>query len=87
MLLQWRNKHNARYYTVSLQQDLFGGWALSLFWGKEGVRSKRVAHQPVDSEKDGLLAIRRISERREAHGYELVDVSFLPAISKTTARP
>lgn len=79
MLLQWRNKHNARYYTVSLQQDLFGGWGLTLFWGTEGVKSRRVAHQPVDSEKDGLLAINRISKRREAHGYELVDVAFLPS--------
>lgn len=79
MLLHWRNQSNARYYTVSLQQDLFGGWALSLFWGKEGVKSRRVTHRPVESEKDGLLAIRRISRRREAHGYELVDVSFQPA--------
>jgi len=78
VLLHWRNQRNARYYTVSLQQDLFGDWALSLFWGKEGVKSRRVMHQPVESEKDGLLAIGRISQRREAHGYELVDVSFLP---------
>jgi len=76
VLLHWRNKQNARYYTVSLQQDLFGGWALSLFWGSDEGKNGRVVHQPVASEKEGLLAIRDISARREAHGYELVDVSF-----------
>lgn len=76
MLLHWRNKQNARYYTISLQRDLFGDWSLTLVWGGARNKAVRVVHRAVASELDGLNAIGHITRQREAHGYELVDVDF-----------
>jgi hypothetical protein len=76
MLLHWRNKHTARYYTIHLQRDLLGDWSLTLAWGGARHKAVRVVHRAVASERAGLAAIARITRQREAHGYELVDVDF-----------
>lgn len=76
MILHWRHRESGRYYTVSLERNLFGEYTLTLAWGREGSRGGKIRHLPVASEKEGLLAMGRISARREGHGYELVEVEF-----------
>ncbi|MBZ0092954.1 MAG: hypothetical protein K8F27_12140 [Sulfuricellaceae bacterium] len=76
MLLHWRHRSSSRFYTVSLQQDLFGAWVLAQCEGVSGGRLRPSTFRSVASEREGLVELGRITEYREARGYELVDVHF-----------
>lgn len=76
MLLHWRHRGKARFYSVSLQQDLFGAWVLAQYEGVSGGWSRSSTFRAVASEREGLVELGRITLYREAHGYELVDVDF-----------
>jgi len=75
--LYWRHPEKARYYSVSLQQDLFGGWGLTLNWGVIGSRRWQSRRLPVINERTGIQEIGHISAQREIQGFDLVDVDFI----------
>jgi len=75
--LYWQHPEKARYYSVNLQQDLFGGWGLTLNWGVVGSRRWQSRHLPVMDERTGIREIGRISAQRETQGFDLVDVDFI----------
>ncbi len=76
MLLHWRHRGNSRFFTVSLQQDLFGAWVLAQCEGVSGGRPRPSTFWPVANEREGFVELGRITLYREAHGYDLIDVNF-----------
>ena len=63
---------DARVYTVVLDVDLLGDWAVVQSWGARGDRrgGSRVTHVP--SFEAGLALVRAIACRRKRHGYKLI---------------
>ncbi len=59
----------SRYYTLRIQQDLFGGWELLKVWGS--LHSRRGRHQvcPAPSHEEATGLLRREERRRRQRGY------------------
>jgi predicted DNA-binding WGR domain protein len=72
---RWINHEKQRYYTVRLEQDLFGDWTLVSCWG--GRHSKRGGMQikRLEGYEQGLAAIEQLAKRRRQHGYALLEGS------------
>lgn len=64
---RWKTAH--RYYTLRIQQNLFGQWELLKVWG--GLRSRHGRHQvlPVQTCDEALELLKRESRRRLSRGY------------------
>lgn len=61
-------KNMARYYTMSIEPDLFGGASLVRRWGRIGTRGK----ERIDLFKDERQAIRHflfLARQKRARGY------------------
>lgn len=60
---------NNRYYTVSLDADLFGQWVVSQLWGS--LNSKRGSHkmESFSTIEDAKQHIASIGKRRSQRGY------------------
>ncbi|WP_081160322.1 WGR domain-containing protein [Ensifer aridi] len=62
-------KNMARYYTISIEPDLFGGASLVRHWGRIGTRGK----ERVDLFKDERQAIGHflvLARQKRARGYK-----------------
>ncbi|MCP5426572.1 MAG: WGR domain-containing protein, partial [Gammaproteobacteria bacterium] len=57
-------ERDRRYYTVRLQQDLWGGWVITLAWGRRGSALGRVVDQPCANYAEGLALLEQIGRRR-----------------------
>jgi predicted DNA-binding WGR domain protein len=66
-----------RYYTASLQADLFGAWILLLNWGDRYQRSGQMKQLVYQSEQDAWLKLQDIAKRRQKDGYKLIQRSWL----------
>lgn len=60
-----------RFYQLSLQQDLLGGWTLYREWGQQGARSslKREVYLDRDS---ALTAFERARDSQIKRGFRVV---------------
>jgi predicted DNA-binding WGR domain protein len=60
-----------RFYQLSLQQDLLGGWTLYREWGQQGARSslKREVYLDRDS---ALLAFEKARDSQVKRGFRVV---------------
>jgi predicted DNA-binding WGR domain protein len=60
-----------RFYQLSLQQDLLGGWTLYREWGQEGTRSslKREVYLDQDS---ALSAFEKARDSQVKRGFHIV---------------
>lgn len=72
MVQRWINPAKQRYYSVRLEQDLFGDWTLIACWG--GLNSHRGGMKVtcVENQDAGQQAIMKIAKRRCQHGYEVL---------------
>lgn len=67
---RWINPENQRYYSVRLEQDLFGDWTLVACWGGLNSKLGGLKISRVDSEEQGLEEITKIAKRRRQRGYD-----------------
>ena len=60
-----------RFYQLSLQQDLLGGWTLYREWGQQGSRSslKREVYLDHDS---AISAFEKARDQQVKRGYRIV---------------
>ncbi|MFQ5795872.1 MAG: WGR domain-containing protein [Candidatus Bipolaricaulia bacterium] len=76
--LLWKSidpkENRQRYYSVLLEEDLWGEQRLIQRWGRVGSRPQEKATR-VEGDEDLKQQLRRIHRERTAHGYELVDGS------------
>jgi len=65
----WINPEKARYYQVSLDQDLFGDWILIKVCGGIGSNRGRMHSTGVASYEAGIELVDEIARRRSQRGY------------------
>ncbi len=61
-------RNMARYYSLSIQPNLFGGWSLVREWGRIG-SSGRIRIDLHDSEDEALAAYGKMREAKVRRGY------------------
>ena len=61
----------ARFYAMTLQQTLFGEWALQREWGRIGSAGRLVSGM-FTSEQEAARAMAEHLEAKRAKGYEAV---------------
>lgn len=64
---RWTTQH--RYYTLRVQQDLFGQWALLKVWGSRHSRHGRHQVVPTESRVQAEHLLDREARRRQGRGY------------------
>ncbi len=62
----------ARYYQMSLQQNLWGDWELLRSWGRIGHKPSRVVLEAVRDLEAAEALPEQIHGRRLRHGYRLL---------------
>ena len=72
MLRQWLNPAKARYYSVSLQQDLLGDWILDATWGSTLTQRGGMRRTLLEDRAQGLAKVEDIAKRRRWRGYHEV---------------
>lgn len=66
--LRWI-KGRERYYTASLQKDLFGDWLLTCAWGSQKSRLGNMKNQSFNNHKEALEFISELTKKRASRGY------------------
>lgn len=64
-------KGQARYYQLTLQQDLWGDWVLLRAWGRIGHHPSRVVQTFVANQQAADALAVQIHRTRLRHGYRL----------------
>ena len=58
-----------RFYSIHIEQSLFGGFMLTCTWGRIGTKGQtRVI--PFDTIEDCVQEFKQIAKTRKRHGYE-----------------
>ena len=65
-------RNQARYYELSLQQDLWGNWELRRAWGRVGQCPSRVVLEGVPTPEAAEDLAEQVHRRRLQHGYQRV---------------
>lgn len=60
-----------RFYQLSLQQDLLGGWTLYREWGQEGSRSSLKREVYLDHES-AITAFEKARDSQVKRGFQIV---------------
>ncbi len=60
-----------RFYQLSLQQDLLGGWTLYREWGQEGARSSLKREIYLDHES-AINAFEKARDSQVKRGFQIV---------------
>lgn len=69
---QWKWETTSRYYSLTFDQDLFGNWTITKFWG--GKYSKIHRHRKDYCSPDEIeRLVSQIHKRRLIRGYSLVN--------------
>ena len=66
---KYRFQTLSRYYTIQMQQDLFGCLVVVCCWGSKFSKQGGCKTIPAETEEGADKIIRQITKRREAHGY------------------
>ncbi|MCX4027578.1 WGR domain-containing protein [Endozoicomonas sp. SM1973] len=59
-----------KFYTLLIQKDLFGNWALLRQWGRVGTKGA-VKVDTFDSYEKALIALERVKHEKLRKGYTL----------------
>lgn len=59
-----------KYYTLLIQQDLFGKWSLVRQWGRLGTKGQTKI-DTFDSYEDALAALESLEKEKCRRGYSL----------------
>ena len=65
------NSESPRFYQLSLQQDLLGGWTLYREWGQEGARSSLKREVYLDHES-AINAFEKARDSQVKRGFQIV---------------
>jgi predicted DNA-binding WGR domain protein len=65
------DRNMARFYSMSVQPNLFGEWALLREWGRIGSAGRLVSGR-FASEQEAALAMAEYVKAKLSKGYELV---------------
>lgn len=65
-------KGQARYYRLSLQQNLWGDWELHRSWGRIGHRPTRKIRVLISGQEEAETIAAQIHRRRLRHGYLII---------------
>ena len=68
-MLRWESE--TRYYTATLNFDLFGQLCIVYAYGGLGSKLGRVRTIPCADIKEARVVLRQIFKRRKAHNYKL----------------
>lgn len=66
---RWHRRSDRRYYLALLHQDLWGGWVLTVVWGRSGTALGQVRNLPCNSYDAGVARLDEIARRRYRRGY------------------
>ena len=71
-IYKWLNREKARYYTITVQKDLFGEIIINYCWG--GCNSNRGGNKSalVQTQEKAQELINKMIKRRKSRGYELI---------------
>lgn len=69
----WMNYNKRRYYTVSIEKDLFDDVVVVRSWGGTDTRRGGMEREVVASQEDGARLLEAISRRRAMRGYRRVN--------------
>ena len=64
-----REKRMARFYSLSVQPNLFGGYSLICEWGRIGQRGGRIHIKLCDSEAEARAAWDKKLREKQRRGY------------------
>ena len=61
--------HTHRFYSLTVERDLFGQVVLVRNWGRIGTRGREMVEEHA-TEDEAIKAMERLAERKRRRGYE-----------------
>lgn len=81
-----REQNQARYYALTWQPALIGGWAVERTWGRLSSPSRRQRTMVVEDLDTALAVVCRHARRRLQHNYHLVEGDIGDLFEQRVAR-
>ncbi len=69
---RWENPINSRYYVARTRIDLFGDWAVIVYWGKKNTNLGRLKSVFCETENKAFAYLNKLDSTRIRHGYKLI---------------
>lgn len=63
-------RNMARFYAVTVEQDLFGVWLVVRHWGREGTRGQR-RHFAFPGRDEAMVELSRLIRSKSRRGYRI----------------
>ena len=69
---RWENLLTQRYYICMLEYDLLGDLLFTTVHGGLNSSSGKTRKRAIFSLEEGMMQLKKISKRRQQHGYKLI---------------
>ena len=67
------DENQARYYALTWQPALTGGWIVERAWGRLSSRSRQYKTDSAADVNDAMAVVRSHLRRRLRHGYKVIE--------------